>query len=170
MNKIKLKLQIYGSPILRKKCRKVGEITPEILQILDKMVYLMRRYRGVGLAANQAGLDLALVVIETPEKLYKLINPKIIQKKGSLIFEEGCLSFPGLILSVKRAREVWVNFTDEQGRNLDLNAEDTLAVILQHEIDHIQGVLFIDRIPFWEKLKIKSVLKKIKNAREQEYY
>jgi len=167
MSKIELKLQIYGSPILRKKCKEVKEITPEILQILDKMVYLMRRYKGVGLSANQAGLDLALVVIETPEKLYKMINPRIIQKKGSLIFEEGCLSFPGLTLSVKRAREVWVNFTDEQGRNLDLKAESTLAVILQHEIDHIQGVLFIDRLPFWERFKINPVLKEIKGAKKQ---
>ena len=167
MKKTELKLQIYGSPILKKRCRRVSRISPEILQVLDKMVYLMRRYKGVGLSANQAGLDLALVVIETPEKLYKMINPRIIQKKGSLIFEEGCLSFPGLTLSVKRAREVWVNFTDEQGRNLDLKAEDTLAVILQHEIDHIQGVLFIDRLPFWERFKIKPVLKEIKGAKKQ---
>ncbi len=167
MKKTELKLQIYGSPILKKRCRRVSRISPEILQVLDKMVYLMRKYKGVGLAANQVGLEEALVVIETPQRVYKMINPKITKRRGKLVFEEGCLSFPGLTLSIKRAREVWVSYVDERAREVDLKAEGILAVILQHEIDHLNGILFIERISPLRKLRIKPILKEIKNRSTQ---
>lgn len=147
---------------MRKKCREVKEIDFHIRRTLDKMVYMMRKKDGVGLAANQAGLDISLVVIETKEKLYKLVNPKIIKLKGKILFNEGCLSFPGLGLTIKRSRQVWVNYLDDSGRSIDLQAEGVLSVILQHEIDHINGVVFIDRISFWTRLKIRPQLLKIK--------
>jgi len=162
MKEDKLSLQLYGSPLLRKKCREVKEIDFHIRQYFDKMVYMMRKKDGVGLAANQAGLDISLVVIETKEKLYKLVNPKILKSKGKILFDEGCLSFPGLGLTVKRSRQVWVNYLDDSGRSIDLQAEGVLAVILQHEIDHINGVVFIDRVPFFTRLKIRPQLLKIK--------
>lgn len=161
MKKTELEVKRYGNPALRKKCRKVQKVNSEVKEILKGMINLMRKEKGVGLAANQAGFELALVVVETPEKLYKLINPKITKKKGKIVFEEGCLSFPEINLSIKRAKEVWVNFLNEEGRKIHLRADGTLAVILQHEIDHINGVLFIDRVSFFKKLKIKPKLKVI---------
>lgn len=166
MSKTELKIQLYGSPLLRKKTKQLKRIDGEVNELLNKMVSLMRKEKGAGLAANQAGLDLSLVVIETPEKLYKLINPKIVKKKGKVIFEEGCLSFPELSLSVKRAKEVLVNYVDTQGNFIDLKAEGMLAVILQHEIDHIYGILFTDRISLFKKIKIRRSLKKIKELRK----
>jgi len=161
MKKIKLKIRIWPDPILRKKCRQVKEVSPQVRLLLDKMHYLMKKSDGIGLAATQAGLDLALVVIETEDRLFKLVNPKIVKKEGSLVFEEGCLSFPGLNLNIKRADRVWVTALDEHGGSLDIEAEGILAVVFQHEIDHINGTVFIDRVPFWKKLLIKPVLKKM---------
>jgi len=162
MEKRDLDIQLYGSPILRKKCRQVKNIDYRINQLLDAMVKLMKEKEGVGLAGNQAGLELALVVVEAPQKLYRLINPRITKRKGKITFDEGCLSFPELTLSVKRSEEIWVNYLDEQAKEVDVKAEGILAVILQHEIDHINGVLFIDRIPLFERLKIRLKLDKIK--------
>lgn len=162
MDKTELKIQLYGSPILRKRTKELKAIDDTVNQLLDQMVSLMKKQKGVGLAANQVGLDVSLVVIGTPQKLYKLINPKIVKRKGKIIFQEGCLSFPELLLSIKRAKEVLVNYVDTRGKSIDLKAEGALAVILQHEIDHIKGILFIDRIPFFKKIRIRRDLKKIK--------
>ena len=162
MKQEKLKIQIYPSPILTRKCSKVEDINFSINKLLDEMSELMKANDGAGLAANQAGVNQAVVVINAPEKIYKLINPRITKKAGKIIFDEGCLSFPELSLSIRRAKEVWVNFQDEQAREVDLKAEGVLAVIFQHEIDHINGISFIERIPFWQRLKIRSKLRKIK--------
>jgi peptide deformylase len=128
----------------------------------------MYEEEGIGLAANQAGLDLRLVVIETEDKVWKIINPQIRKKRGSIIFEEGCLSFPGLSLRIKRAKEVWVDYLDVDGNKLSVKAEDILAVAFQHEIDHIDGILFIDRIPYLERLRISSQLLEIKKKSSQD--
>ena len=170
MKQEKLKIQIYPSPILRKKCSKVEAIDFSINKLLDEMLILMKANDGVGLAANQAGVNQAVVVINTPEKIYKMINPRITKKKGRINFDEGCLSFPELSLSIRRAKEVWVSFQDEQAREVDLKAEGVLAVILQHEIDHINGILFIDRVSFWQRLKISSKLREIKKLYKESLY
>ncbi|MBN2120000.1 MAG: peptide deformylase [Candidatus Omnitrophica bacterium] len=157
-----LQIQLYGSPLLQKKCKKVEKADSRINELLDEMLFLMRMSKGVGLAANQAGLDLSLVVIENEDKVYKLINPKITKRKGKIIFTEGCLSFPGLEISVPRSEQVWVSFLDEQSRPVDIKAGGLLAVILQHEIDHINGVVFTERIAFWRRFAIRKKLKRIK--------
>ncbi len=158
----RLKIQLYGSPILRKKCRKVSMITPEIKKYLEEMELLMHLDQGAGLAANQAGLDLSLVVIHTPQKKYRLINPRIIRRSGKIKFEEGCLSFPGISLTVRRSSRIKANFMNEKGESVDLETGGVLAVILQHEIDHINGVLFIDRVSVLQRLKVGAQLNKIK--------
>ena len=162
MKKTKLKIHLYGSPILRKKVRKVSEITPEILALLNDMAALMREKDGVGLAANQAGIDYQLIVIEYDNKLWKLINPVILKQEGELVFEEGCLSFPGISLKVKRANKVWVEYTDIYGSRAYIQTEGTFSVILQHEIDHINGILFIDRVSLPQRLRISAKIAKIK--------
>ncbi len=159
-----LRIRTWPDPILREKCLSVRQVDAGIRDLLDKMHYLMRRNDGVGLAANQAGLTRALVVIETEDRLFKLVNPRIIRKEGKIVFEEGCLSFPGLTLRLQRADRVWVSALDENGDALDIEAEGVLAVVFQHEIDHINGRVFVDRLPWWKK---SAVFKRLKgNVKE----
>ena len=162
MEKTKLHIRIWPDPILRKKCKNIAQVDSDVRELLDKMYYLMKKGDGAGLAATQVGLDISLVVIETADKLFKLANPRILKKEGSIVLQEGCLSFPGLMLSIKRANKVWVSALDETGNPLDIEAEGVLSVIFQHEIDHINGILFIDRIPMWKKILITLRLRRIK--------
>lgn len=162
MKKIELKIHTWPDKILRSKCKKVDVVNENIRQILDGMYSLMHENKGVGLAANQAGLNLRLIVIEAEDKFFKLINPCIVKKEGKISMLEGCLSFPGLELEIKRPKKVWVRSLDEKGETLDLEVEDILAIIFQHEIDHLNGISFIDRIPFWKRIGILKKLRAIK--------
>lgn len=161
MTKIKLKIHTWPENILKKKCRQVERVDAEIRELLNQMYELMRAYEGVGLAANQTGFDLRLVVVEVEDRVFKLVNPCIVKRKGALKLLEGCLSFPGLELEINRAKKIWVSAQDENGKQIVLELEDVLAVIVQHEIDHINGKAFIDRISFWQRSKIRSKLRKI---------
>ncbi|MFH1768976.1 MAG: peptide deformylase [Candidatus Omnitrophota bacterium] len=172
MSKTKLRIHHWGDKILRVKARPVKEVNDETREILGEMYLLMKLSDGLGLAANQAGIDLQLVVIETKEGVFKLVNPRIIRKRGSVVYEEGCLSFPGISLEVKRAKKIWVESLDEKGDPFSLEAEGVLAVALQHEIDHINGVVFIDRVSFFKRVflskKLKDIAKKTKTAMRQD--
>lgn len=167
MKEIELKLHIWPDKILREKCRQVEEVNLYIRGLLDKMFFLMKKNKGIGLSANQAGLDLSLVVIDLSplgvdkNVIFKLVNPKILKKEGVVEFTEGCLSFPDLTLTVKRAKKVWVDTLNEKGEHLTLEARGILSIVLQHEIDHINGILFIDRIPFWQRIGLSPKLKEI---------
>ena len=160
----KLRIRLYGDKILRKAAKRVDKIDSRVADLLDQMVTLMKVNKGIGLAANQAGLDLRMIVVDAGESVLKLTNPEIIKKEGKINFEEGCLSFPGISIKVNRAKKIWVSFLNDKGESFDLEADGVLSVVLQHEIDHINGVLFIDRVPLWERLKIFSELKKIKKT------
>jgi peptide deformylase len=162
MKKTELQIQLYGSPILARKCRKVTEINDEIRALLHDMLVLMRESDGIGLAANQAGIDACLVVIELSGKVYKMINPRIVASSGKVVFEEGCLSFPGLELDVRRAAEVTVRYIDEMGVERELRAVDLLAIALQHETDHISGKTFVDRVSMARRAKIRKQLEEIR--------
>lgn len=162
MEKTKLQIHTWPEKILQQKCRTVKNIDPKIKQIFDDMLVLMRQDKGIGLAANQAGINLRLIVIETKDKIFKLANPRIIKKSGKIIFAEGCLSFPGIELEVCRANKILVSALNEQSNQIEIEAEGLLAVVFQHEIDHINGVSFIDRVSPWQRLKITPILKKLK--------
>jgi peptide deformylase len=161
MSEIELRIHTWPDKILRKKCKKVERVDAQIRGILDKMYYLMEEEKGVGLAANQVGVDLALIVAKAEDRVFKLVNPRIVKKEGRIEFEEGCLSFPDLVLKTKRAAKVWISSLDESGQALDIEAEGSLSVIFQHEIDHINGVLFIDRVPLWKRIELKLKLARI---------
>ncbi len=163
MSKTKLRIHLWGESILRKKCKIVKEVTPQIKGLLDEMFLLMRTADGVGLAATQVGLDISIVVIEFGGKVFKLINPKIIKKEGKTTFEEGCLSFPGIMIDVVRSEKIWVESLDENGNQLNLEVKGVLAVIMQHEIDHVNGVVYNDRISFIKRFKLSAKLRKIEN-------
>ena len=141
----KLKIVKVGDDILRKKCRPVDEITPKILTLLDDMAETMRAAEGVGLAAPQVGILRRVVVIEVEEgKLIELINPKIIAYSGEQEGQEGCLSVPGKWGTTKRPKHVTVRATNRNGEEFEINGSDLLAKAFCHEIDHLDGKLYID--------------------------
>lgn len=130
---------------LRKKSREVTEITPRILTLLDDMVETMRSANGCGLAAVQVGVLRRVVVIETEEGLFELINPKIIAMSGEQEGQEGCLSLPGEWGTVKRPMHVTVRALNRQGEEIEVTGHELLARALCHELDHLDGKLYIDK-------------------------
>ena len=146
----------YPDPVLRKKCEEVKEITEEIKNLSWDIVETLEKNEGVGLAAPQVSELKRIIVVRTEKGPQVFINPKIIKKsRETIIDEEGCLSFPGLWLRIKRAKRVEIEALNENGEKISLKAEGLPARVLQHEIDHLDGILFIDRLSFWQKLKIK---------------
>ena len=141
----KLKIVKVGDDVLRKKCRPVDEITPKILTLLDDMAETMRAANGVGLAAPQVGILRRIVVIEVEEgNLIELINPKIIAYAGEQDGTEGCLSVPGKWGTVKRPMHVTVRATNRFGEEFELTGSELLARAICHELDHLDGKLYID--------------------------
>ena len=141
----KLKIVKVGDDVLRKKCRPVEEITPKIIRLLDDMTQTMRDAQGVGLAAPQVGILRRIVVIEVEEgNVIELINPKIIAYAGEQVGSEGCLSVPGKWGTVSRPMHVTVRATNRHGEEFELNGSELLARAICHELDHLDGKLYID--------------------------
>jgi peptide deformylase len=160
MNRTVLELKFYPDSILRKRTQLVKNFDEKLHQIFREMAQIMYKNKGVGLAGNQVGLDLSILVADAGDGLYKLVNPKIILKQGKEIMEEGCLSIPGVCIKVKRAKKIKVQAQDEYGRALIIEADGLLSRILQHEIDHLQGKLIIDYLGFFKKILLKNKIKK----------
>lgn len=132
--------------VLRKKAESVSRFTPGLLQLLDDMAETMGTAEGAGLAAPQVGISKRIIVFRNgEEEIFELINPDIIQQKGNAVDIEGCLSLPGIYGQVPRAEHVIVTGLNREGREIRLEAQGFLARVLQHEIDHLEGVLFIDK-------------------------
>ena len=123
------------------------------------MARLMYEAAGVGLAAPQVGIDEQMIVVDIGKGLYKLINPRIVRKEGRQVFGEGCLSVPGVSIKVKRAKKIMLEALDEDGKIVVFDAQDLLACVCQHEIDHLLGKLIIDYAPVWKRLILKKQLK-----------
>jgi len=141
----------YGDPILRRPTRPVTEITAEIQQLIDDMVETMYQAPGIGLAANQVGASHRLFVANPaedhdPSRLLVVLNPGLLRPQGKLAAEEGCLSIPRLREEVERSRQVFLRGLDREGRPLELEADGLLARIFQHEMDHLNGLVFVDRL------------------------
>lgn len=150
-----LEIKKYGEPILRKKTQPVGEVDEEIRKLVSFLVQAMYQNKGVGLAANQIGLDLNMAVIDAGNGVKVLINPKIISSSGEIIEEEGCLSLPGIFFKIKRPENIEVEALDKFGKVQKINAQDLEARAICHEVDHLNGKLIIDRIGFWQRMKYK---------------
>ena len=151
MDKKPLRLRYYGDPVLRKKAEPVSSVTPEIRELIAALFDTMYRERGIGLAAPQVGVSQRIFVVdverEAGERLkLALVNPTLVLHAGVVIAEEGCLSIPGIHADVKRHAEVTFEGLDENGARVTVRAEGLLARALQHELDHLDGVLFIDRL------------------------
>jgi peptide deformylase len=164
-----LSLRYYGDPVLREKAKPVTTFEASVRELAEAMFECMYREAGLGLAAPQVGSSLRLFVIdveagEGARVKRAFVNPVIAAKRGSDVGEEGCLSIPGLRADVKRAAHVEVEAMDENGAPFRLEAEGLVARAIQHEIDHLDGILFIDRLsPIHRKL-IEGKLKRIRPA------
>lgn len=157
-----LEIKKYPEPILREECREVKEIDDDVLKLIEEMKKKIIEVEGVGLAANQVGVGKKIIIVLTEKGPEAFINPKILKKSSEAeILEERCLSLPGILLSIKRSKEILVDALDVDGKVLQIEAKDLPAQIFQHEIDHINGKLIIDRISFFERLKIRKQLKEI---------
>lgn len=138
-------IRISTDEVLRKKCKEVKEITPNLLTLLDDMADTMYEADGVGLAAPQVGILKRAVVIDIGEGLVELINPEILETSGSQTDDEGCLSVPGKSAPVERPYYVKVKAIDRDGNPFIIEGEELMARALCHEIDHLDGILYIDK-------------------------
>lgn len=155
----------YPDPKLRNKGLPIASITPEILTLIEDMAETMYAAPGVGLAATQIGEPVSLFLIDIasedePSDLRVFINPQILERVGTQVFDEGCLSFPGVTEEIKRAAHVKVRAQDRTGAFFELEADGLLAVAIQHEYDHLEGVLMIDHVgPLKKRMMARKVQK-----------
>ena len=174
-----LKVFKYGEKVLREKATPVPVVTDELRKASDDMIETMHKAKGVGLAAQQVGRTERMCVIDIPEGCdepedeafnapiqmpLRLWNPEILAQEGTVCDKEGCLSFPGVGGSLARAAQVTASYLDEENRPQVITARGYLARALQHEIDHLDGILYIDHMSAVERLKYASKLKKLSKS------
>ena len=157
----RLSVRLYGDPILRTVAEPVTSVTPEIKKIIADMTETMWHQVGVGLAAPQIGVSLRILVMDDGKRgACALLNPAITDRRGSVVEEEGCLSIPGVFADVERSKWIAVSALDENGDHISFEAQGLQAKVIQHEIDHLDGVLFIDRLPPVTRDRIKKRIQK----------
>ncbi|MBP7330874.1 MAG: peptide deformylase [Desulfotomaculaceae bacterium] len=150
------KIVEIGDEILKEKAKPVKSINANIIKLLDNMADTLADAKGAGLAAPQIGVSKRVIVVDVGEGLYEMVNPQIINTAGQETDVEGCLSIPGLVGDVTRAATVKVRYLDRHGKEKNLTAKGMLARALQHEIDHLEGILYIDRAVNIRKLSKKE--------------
>jgi peptide deformylase len=160
-----LEVKTFPDKVLRIKAEPVVDINEDTVKLLDNMVQTMHHQKGVGLAAPQVGVSKRMIVIDTSAgedegMILRVINPEIIEASGEQVGEEGCLSVPGEYEPVRRAEKIKVKALSEEGKPYTIEAEGFLARVFQHEIDHLNGVLFIDRLPSFKKETVKKSIKR----------
>jgi len=147
-------IRVLPNPILRQRSKRVRAIDGSIKKLIDNMLETMHAAPGAGLAAPQVGIPLRVIVIGIPEQEdIALINPQIVRRTGERVVNEGCLSIPGYVGEIKRAVSVTVKGRDQNGKEIRIKADELLAQALEHEIDHINGVLYIDHMESLDKLR-----------------
>jgi peptide deformylase len=159
-----MEVLIYPEPVLRRGGKVVTKFDASLRQLADRMMEAMYEEGGVGLAAPQVGIEQKLLVLnpsgDAKERSGELTlcNPRITRKKGREFGEEGCLSFPGIHAEVERWIDITVTYQDLDGKEQTMTASGWLARIVQHELDHLDGVVFVDRLTAGEKLRVKAQL------------
>lgn len=165
------KLIYYGNETLRGHAVPVEEFTPDISDIASEMHHLMGKANGIGLAAPQIGLPIRMVVINLSHAegpVLSLVNPEIVYNAGGeCFFEEGCLSIPGVFCDVNRPAEIVVEGCGVDGKKVEFSADGMLARVLQHEIDHLDGILFIDRIEEYQRKEFEKDFKRIRKMNKE---
>ncbi len=161
----KRKIRILGDPVLREKARPVANIDDQVLQLIEDMAETMYEAKGLGLAANQVGEPLRIFILDLKQRegepeLLVFINPEIIEAQGELYEEEGCLSIPGYAAKVKRKAKVLVRAQDKEGKPFEMELEGLGARAVQHELDHLNGILYIDYLSPLKKSLFKRWWKK----------
>lgn len=156
------KIRENGDEILRKKSREVEKIDEKIIELLEDMIETMHKYNGVGLAAPQVGILKRVVVIDLYDgnEPLKLINPRVVKEKGKQEVEEGCLSFPNQYAKMIRPEEIVAEALNEKGEKVKIKAKGLLAQAICHEVDHLEGVLFVDNM-------IPGTLEYVEPSKEQ---
>lgn len=132
--------------ILRRRAKPVGRVTAEVRALIDEMISTMREANGLGLAAPQVGVSKRVFVAEVEERVHVFLDPQILTRDGEAVASEGCLSIPGVLADVPRAYRIVVKGKNRRGRGITLEAEGLLARVIQHEVDHLDGILFLDRV------------------------
>jgi peptide deformylase len=166
-----LTVRLYGDPVLRRVATPVGEITAEIKRIIADMTETMWHEVGIGLAAPQVGLPYRILVMDDGAGGARaLINPVIASRSGTIREEEGCLSLPGIFGMVERSKTVTVSAMDADGKPVSFEASGLRARVVQHELDHLDGILFIDRLPPVTRDRIKKKIQKEGFPRETKHH
>jgi peptide deformylase len=161
---MRMDLRVHGEDVLRRRAAEIPEITPEIKELAENMLETMYACNGVGLAAPQVGVSLRIAVIHVPQEeagRLILINPVILERKGSVKMEEACLSVPGVDAPVERAEGVTVEFTTLAGKRKKLTVTGITARAVQHELDHLDGHVFIDRLSTGRRALLAGKLRKL---------
>ncbi len=152
----------YPNEVLRQKAQAIAEFDDQLRQFADEMIETMHQANGVGLAAPQVGRSIRLIILNVSEEAddnLVMVNPEIVERDGSMVSEEGCLSFPGIFINVQRAAHVVVRYQDLQGNQHQIEGDGLLARALQHEIDHLEGVLLADKMNPVQRLANRRGLK-----------
>ena len=167
-----LDILFYPDPALKRKSLPVEKPSEDLNRLLDDMVQTMHDANGVGLAAPQVGKNIRVLVIDVPfpeedkSEFYELINPEIVSSRGFQMGEEGCLSVPGFFANIRRKERVRVSALDRTGKRFTIDAEGMLSRVLQHEIDHLDGILFFDRLGRLKRdLLVKQINERFVSAR-----
>lgn len=168
-----LEILKYPHPILKQKCEKVDRIDGEVKQLIRDMTETMYQANGIGLAACQVGDSRRVIVVDVspidPEKeFFALVNPEVISEEGEIEHEEGCLSVPDCLAKVKRKEKVLVRGLSPSGKEIKISAEGIQAIAIQHEIDHLNGLLIIDRISRLKRDLYRNKLRREKRKEEKE--
>ncbi|MBS1903952.1 MAG: peptide deformylase [Bacteroidetes bacterium] len=166
-----LPIYTFDQPVLRRETERIADDTAELQSLIDNMIETMHNADGIGLAANQVGKGLMMTVVDVSHaKGYEgtspivLINPELIGTFGESVFEEGCLSLPDIREDVVRPSEIGVKFLDRNFNEVELEADKLLARVIQHEIDHLHGIYFIDHISKFKLSLLKGKLTKMKKG------
>ncbi len=167
-----LEILKYPHPLLKKRCKKVEEVNEGVRDLIQNMVETMYEANGVGLAACQVGVPLKVIVldvspIDPQQGLFAMVNPEIIFEEGEIDHEEGCLSVPDCIQKVKRKERIFVKGLSPEGKEIEVKGEGILSFALQHEIDHLNGILILDQMSGLKREIYRRKLKKEKRKEEK---
>jgi peptide deformylase len=164
-----LSIRKYGDPVLRDRAKPIKEIDDNIRKLAQQMLITMYKNGGCGLAATQVGKLVRLIIVDIGEGPLILVNPKILKKSWNRVWaEEGCLSLPGITLKLKRPKKIEIEgFQINDGKRVKIKAEGLLARALLHEIEHLDGILIIDKLTFWQKWPIQNKLKELKQNTQE---
>ncbi len=150
----------YPDPVIRKKSEFVEEVNEEIKQLIEDMTDTMYDSRGVGLAAVQIGVLKRVIVVNVGEEFIAMVNPELLENEGESQMEEGCLCLPGVLIDIKRSEKVKVKGLNDKGEEIVIDAEGLLARALQHEVEHLDGILIIDKVSRIKRQLLTSKLRK----------